>query len=168
MPDGVEPGDGGWGAIVEMQSFREFFENTYGYATGFYLINPTNTNGVETNTPVYGKIREVSVPDQYQARAGLSYTLWPEQGLAASLGARIDGQPTYDLIGGSNGFRRPGYAIYVEPGLNLTQGKYNFSLYVPVGVAYSRQKSELDREYDSHGPGAFASYLIVFSISRTF
>jgi hypothetical protein len=164
----LQPGDGGWGAILEMQAFRNIFENTYVYGTAYYLINPRDDTGVKTQSPVYGEFRDISVPDQYQARAGLSYALWPSQGLGVSLGGRIDGQPAHDLIGGSDGFRRPGYAIYVEPGLNLAWRKNNFSLYVPVGVAYDRQRSDLDRDNDSHGPGAFADYLIVFSVSRTF
>jgi hypothetical protein len=164
----IQPGDGGWGVILEMQSFRSIFERTYVYGTGYYLINPREDNGVYTQIPAYGQLRKVSVPDQYQARAGLSYALWPHQGLAVSLGGRIDGQPQEDLIGGNGGFRRPGYSIYVEPGLTLSRGKNTFSLYVPVGVAYNRQRSELDKDNDGHGPGAFADYLIVFSISRRF
>ncbi len=172
----IQPGDGGWGALLEMQSFRSLTENLYFYATGFYLANPREQNGTTTTYAGIGEV-ENSVPDQYQARAGLSVAVWPHQGLALSLGGRIDGIPTYDLIGGSDGFRRPGYSIYVEPGLSLSRGKTMFSLYVPVGVAYDRRASKLDKETrvpgsisptNGNGPGAFADYLIVFSISRQF
>jgi hypothetical protein len=164
----IQPGDGGWGVILEAQAFRSIFERTYVYGTGYYLVNPREETGVNTQLLTYGKYQNISVPDQYQARAGLSYALWPQQNLAVSLGGRIDGQPPDDLIGGEGGFRRPGYSVYVEPGLTLSRGKNTFSLFVPVGVAYNRQKSELDEDNGGHGPGAFADYLILFSVSRRF
>jgi len=164
----IQPGDGGWGLITEMQSFRGIFENTYAYATGFYLSNPRNTNGVDTSIPIYGKYRKDSVADQYQARAGLSYEVWPHQGLAVSLGGRIDGVLQRDLIGLSDGWRRPGYVIYVEPGLILSHGKNTFSVYVPVAVQRNRQGNVFDNEFHGHGPGAFADYLVLFSASRLF
>jgi hypothetical protein len=165
---GIQPGDGGWGLITEMQSFRGIFENTYVYATGFYLANPREENGANTQVPVYGRYWKNSVADQYQARAGLSYAVWPHQGLAVSLGARIDGIPQRDLIGSSGGWRRPGYEIYVEPGLILSRGKNAFSVYVPVAVQRNRQGSVLDDEFHGHGAGAFADYLVLFSASRKF
>jgi len=168
----IQLGDGGWGAITEVQAFRAFREDLWGYLTGFYLINPRDTNHAETSIPVYGKYQSVSVPDQYQARAGLSYIVWPSQALAVSLGARIDGIPIHDLVGGSDGFRRPGYSVYVEPGVSLTRWKTTFSLFVPVGVAYNRQKSELDEHgpntNGTQGTGAFANYLIQFGVTRPF
>ena len=165
---GIQPGDGGWGLITEMQSFRGIFENTYVYATGFYLANPREENGTSSQQPIYGKYRKNSVADQYQARAGLSYAVWPHQGLAISLGARIDGITQGDLIGGNGGWRRPGYEIYVEPGLILSRGKNAFSVYVPAAVVRNRQSSVLDNYYHGHGAGAFSDYLVLFSASRQF
>ena len=174
----IQPGDGGWGLIVEMQAFRNVLERTYLYASGFYLANPreTNTAKAQNQRPDLIGLRN-SVPDQYQGRLGLTYAVWPHQGLAVSLGARIDGITQRDLIGGSDGFRRPGYSIYVEPGLILSRGKTTFSLYVPVLAAANRQKSVPDEEFfgGPNGPpqphiyaGAFADYLITFSVSRRF
>jgi len=174
----LQLGDGGWGVMTEMQAFRAFREDLYGYLTGFYLINPRETNHSESQAPVYGTpgcsawncpgYRSTSVPDQYQARAGLSYIVWPEQALALSLGARIDGIPPHDLVGGSDGWRRPGYSVYVEPGVSLTRWKTTFSLFVPVGVAFNRQKNVLDQQYNGHGPGAFAKYVVQFGVTRAF
>ena len=178
----LQLGDGGWGVITEVQAFRAFREDLWGYLTGFYLINPRETNHAESSVPIYPfygsnqsctawncpGYRSVSVPDQYQARAGLSYVVWPEQALALSLGARIDGIPPNDLVGGSDGWRRPGYSVYVEPGVSLTRWKTTFSLFVPVGVAYNRQKNVLDHQNHNHGPGAFANYLVQFGVTRAF
>ena len=174
----IQPADGGWGLILETQAFRNVFDRTYLYASGFYLANPENTNGARTQAPLYGPDpQRISIPDQYQARAGVSYAIWPHQGLAVSLGARIDGMNRKDLIGESDGFRRPGYAIYAEPGLTLSRGKNTFSLSVPVLLGANREKNVLDEEADcsgstsatcGHGAGAYSDYLILFSVSRRF
>ena len=47
---------------------------------------------------------------------GFSYDIWPQAGVAVSFGARIEGIPAYDLIGGDMGFRRPGYTVSLETG----------------------------------------------------
>lgn len=164
----IQPGDGGWGIVVEAQGFRQLFPKTFAYAAGAYLANPREENHTETQVPVFGAIRRNSVPDQYLARAGLSYAVWAHQGLAMSVGGRIDGIPPYDLIGDSDGWRRPGYSVYVEPGLILSRGKNTFSVHVPVAVEINRQKNSLDKHFGTHGPGAFADYLILASISRRF
>src|SRR2546428_2548519 len=38
----------------------------------------------------------------------------PERGVSLSLGGRIDGIPYHDLIGKSDGFRRPGYVALAD------------------------------------------------------
>src|SRR5262249_2003010 len=66
----IQPGDGGWGAVLEFQAFQKVFEEAYLYASGLYLINPRNVNGTETTVPFGGAIQVNSVPDQYMARGG--------------------------------------------------------------------------------------------------
>jgi hypothetical protein len=166
---GIQPGDGGWGIMLETQGFRELSKNLYGYVAGFYLINPREKNGTETTRPQFGAIRINSVPDQYLGRVGLSYALWPEKGLSVSVGGRIDGMPVRDLIGGGDdGFRRPGYSIYVDPGLSWSWGKSHFNLSAPVAVERNRERSVLDMQQGKHGPGAFADFLILASFARRF
>ena len=82
------------------------------YLQGSYLFNPGNINGVPTrmanlNNP--NPDTRMSIPDQYLARGGLSYTLLPDWGLAVSLGGRMEGVPAKDFFGDSDGFRRPGF-----------------------------------------------------------
>ena len=115
-----------------------------------------------------GTIRNLSVPDQYSGRAGVGYTIWPEQGLSLSLGGRIDGVPTRDLVGGSEGFRRPGYSVSIEPGVSWNPGANRFSLLTPVMVHANRQKNIYDNRYGTHGPAAFADFVIIASFSRQF
>jgi hypothetical protein len=164
----AQPGDGGWGLFLELQAFQRLFQNLYAYASGFYLINPRDTNGTEKTSPLSTGVN--SVPDQYLGRVGLSYAVWPTHGLSFTLGGRIDGVPVHDAVGDSDGFRRAGYAIYVDPGLNWVFGKNTLSVNVPVAVARNLEASQ----YLDHGvvktsaAGAFADYVIVAAFSRQF
>jgi hypothetical protein len=153
-------GDGGVGAVLEAQAFQRLIENLYAYAAGLYLFNPRDVNGTPTPNPVGATVN--SVPDQYLGRAGLSYVVWPSGGLALSLGARIDGIPVHDAIGASDGFRRAGYALYIDPGINWSKGKNSLSINVPVAV----QRDLARTKYSS--AGAFADAIVVASYSRWF
>ncbi len=163
----IQPGDGGWGVILEVQAFTKLFARTYGYLNGTYLINPREKNGTQTFRSTPGE-EVMSVPDQYLGRIGLSYAVWPEKGLALSLGGRIEGVPVRDVIGGSDGFRRPGFAISVEPGLSWSSGANQLSLTAPVAVYRNRERSVADLRTNRHGDAAFADFLILFSYSRRF
>jgi len=33
----AQPGDGGWGFLLQMQAFQKIIKNLYGYISGFYL-----------------------------------------------------------------------------------------------------------------------------------
>jgi hypothetical protein len=164
----AQPGDGGWGLFLELQAFQKLMNNLYAYASGFYLINPRDTNGTERPSPTSTAVN--SVPDQYLGRAGLSYSIWPAKGLAVTLGARIDGVPVTDAVGDGNGFRRAGYALYVDPGINWAFEKNTLSVNVPVAVERNLQAST----YLDHGvlrtsaAGAFADFVVVVAFSRRF
>ncbi len=164
----IQPGDGGWGLDLELVGYQKIIDRLYGYVSGFYLINPREQNSAYTSIPQYGAVRNLSVPDQYLGRVGLTYAIWPKQGLLLSFGGRIDGIPTRDLVGGSEGFRRPGYSVYVEPGVSWTRAKNTFSLFTPVLMQANRQKNIYDDRYGGHGPGAFADFLIIASFTRRF
>jgi hypothetical protein len=97
----LQPGDGGWGMVVETVAYQKLFTNAFAYGSGFYLFNPREKNGAVTTLPVYGEYRNLSVPDQYMGRVGLNYALLPQKGVSASFGGRIDGIPSRDVFGGS-------------------------------------------------------------------
>lgn len=159
----IQPGDGGWGYIVQVQTIASPFHNAIAYLSGSYLLNPRKLSDVrrEPGSTVFW-----SVPDVYTSRAGLAFAFWPNLGLSASLGARIDGQPVRDLIGrGDTGFRRPGYSLAIDPGLALTVGPSAMTISAPVRVAADRQASVLDRSTGKHGGGDFASSLIFIGYS---
>ena len=111
----------------------------------------------------------MSVPDQYMARVGANYAI--SNKLIASAGARLEGVPVYDVIGGSGDFRRPGYVVSVEPGLNYQANKVNFYVTAPIALYRNRTQSVTDKIRSAktgtfvNGDAAFADYSINFGIS---
>jgi Putative MetA-pathway of phenol degradation len=165
----IQPGDGGFGAIVDLQAFQRIAHSGFAlYGSATYLINPSNTNGVKTYRTGLGE-EIMSVADQYLARAGGSYANAGWKGFGVSLGGRIEGVPVEDLVGGSDGFRRPGYAVSIEPAVSYSRGAHTFSLSVPFAVERNRQRSVPDRLVPGrHGDAAFADYLILLGYWRKF
>ncbi|MEZ5300430.1 MAG: transporter [Verrucomicrobiales bacterium] len=169
----IQPGDGGWGVTAEVFGYAQIAPRLSAYFQGFYLSNPRDTNGAATNRSNPYEA-DMSVPDQFSARAGLAFEILPSAGLAVGLGARIDGVPVRDLIGGSNGFRRPGFAVAVEPGIFWHRGDWAASVTVPVAVHRNRQRSVADKRLTDdtgvyrHGDAAFADFFVSASITRRF
>lgn len=175
----IQPGDGGWGITADVNAYKKLFGSLYLYANGFYLFNPRNTNGVRTfRETLVANILDneaiMSVADQYLMRLGLSQSLNFLPGLSWSLGGRIEGVPVSDLFGKSEGFRRPGYAFSIEPGLNWMKGKTNFGVSIPLAVYRNRLQSLTDLEsqriygIERHGDAAFADYLLIINYAYRF
>ena len=144
MDQSVQPGDGGWGVMVEGQAFWRV-KRTFLFASGSYLVNPKETNdtpsiiailGLPTNTGQFAGLSVNSVPDQYLARAGGTVHVW--KGFSATLAWRMEGLKSYDLFGQSFGWRRPGTEMFIEPGVSFSQGPHTVSFNVPFGYYYNR------------------------------
>jgi hypothetical protein len=162
----IQPGDGGVGAILDLQAFLRFAANrAAAYVTATYLANPRNTNGVPTYQDTAGE-EVMSVADQYLYRAGVTW--FPSKRVGLSLGARMEGVPSHDWIGDEDGFRRPGYAVSIEPGFSYTRGPHTFSLMTPWAVYRNRQQSVPEQANGDHGDAAFADYLILTGYIRRF
>lgn len=162
----IQPGDGGVGLIAELIYYRSLGanENTYAFFTGSYLINPKDTNGVPTFRSRASEAI-MSVPDTYVVRTGITRLLSQRIGMTGDLAFRAEGVPAEDLVGSSNGFRRPGYAIYIEPGLNLQRGAHRLSVNIPVAIQRNRVRSVTDRLDGRHGDAAFADSLFLLTYS---
>ena len=160
----IQLGDGGWGFNVEVHGSHKYF-----YYSGFYLFNPRNTNGVLTyRTRASESI--MSVPDQFSLRAGLSA---PVKNFQFTAGGRFEGVPVRDVLGKSDGFRRPGYIVSIEPGVNFIHKNAFFSANVPTALYRNRTRSVTDirdttPENFRHGDAAFANYLINIGVGYRF
>jgi hypothetical protein len=176
LDQSVQLGDGGTGFTVEANTFKNFSKHFSGYGNFYYLLNPAEQNGTrtyrETLTPALANEAICSVPDQYMARIGANYTA--KGGFSASLGGRIEGIPVHDLVGGSGDFRRPGFVISAEPGVNYAVKKVNLFASVPVALVRNRLQSVTDKENSIkngkfvRGDAAFADYVVNLGISIKF
>ena len=163
----VQAGDGGTGFAVDIQAYHHTYFETLLYFSGTYLFNPRDTNGVSSFRSAKGET-VLSVTDQYLYRGGLAHRIPKVRGLAGSIGGRMEGVPVRDAFGKSNGFRRPGYAISVEPGVLYAAGKYTFAATAPLAVERNRKISVADYQNHTHGDAAFADFSLIFSAARRF
>jgi hypothetical protein len=160
----IQLGDGGVGAIFQLQAYRQLAGDAVWYGYGWYLLTPREQTAVAS--PLAGV--PLSVPDVYSVRSGISTALWRRHGISASLGPRIDGIPLHDFVGGSSGFRRPGYSLYVEPGIVVSSGRSTWSINVPVRVHQDFQRSLADMAYGSAGGGDLAKFLLLIGYTVRF
>ena len=170
----IQLGDGGTGITIEANGFYNFSPLVGLYGNLFYLLNPREQNGVPTYRSNANEAI-MSVPDQYMARLGVNYGFKGGlKNLSVALGGRLEGIPVYDVIGGSEGFRRPGYIVSAEPGVNFMVKKSTFYLAVPVALVRARTQSVPDKETTmqtgvyKNGDAAFADYLINVGFTTRF
>ena len=171
----IQPGDGGTGITFEFNGFYNFSHVVGVYGNFFYLSNPREVNGTSTtrggtasatnkkyNTDV------MSVPDLMMTRAGVAVMV---SQFTFAGGMRVEALPSSDLIGGSRGFRRPGYIVSAEPSITYVAKKISFNLAVPVAVKRNRTQSDSDKRRSAdtgthvQGDAAFADYLISAGIT---
>lgn len=164
----MQPGDGGWGFVVGSQAYKALWSRSDVYLEGQYLFNPMDTNGVATFRSQPGQ-GIMSVTDQYLYRAGLSQGVPKLHGLAVSLGLRGEGVPVRDLLGDSNGFRRPGSILSLDPGFMYNFRHTVFSVNGPWALYRNRPPSVPEIQHNTtNGDAFFADYTIIASLSHHF
>ena len=166
----IQLGDGGTGITFELNGYYNFSHKVGVYGNFFYLSNPRDQNGISnahgaavSASSIANGSNIMSVPDQYMARAGVSLQF---DRLNISAGVRDDCLPVHDLIGASDGFRRPGYIISGEPGVTYVFNKISLYSYVPIAIVRNRTQSVPDKistaltgKY-THGDAAFANCVV--------
>lgn len=185
MDQAIQPGDGGVGISAELQVFRQLTGRLYGFANGYYLFNPKESNGTFKSPPKAGLegYEIYASPDQYFARAGLSVSIDKKENFNVSLAGRLEGIPAYDAFGGQVAYRRPGYVAAIEYGFSYRIGKHNLSLFLPYNIIKNRIQSAADiasqdlqnsvitdpaKRVHVQGDAAFADYSINFGYSYRF
>ena len=174
----IQLGDGGTGFTTEINAYFNLSHTINLYGNFYYLISPREQNGVSTargGTPSASAVANqsdvMSVPDQMMIRGGANFIV---DKFTFSAGLRNECLPVHDLIGGSNGFRRPGYIISAEPGITYAFKKINLYAYVPIAVTRNRMQSVPDKistalngKY-TQGDAAFADYTVNIGMSIKF
>jgi hypothetical protein len=159
----IEPGDGGWGIQLEAQGFTRI-GRTFVFGSVNYLANPRDVSDA-----VYARAAGLymrdhnSVPDQYVGRVGVGVPVW--KNIGASVSFRAEGVPRYDLIGRSDGFRRPGQELYIEPGITFTTGRSTIQFNMPHGFYRYRAP---DPYTGSNGDATFPDWVALGSYSYKF
>ncbi|MCX6626903.1 MAG: hypothetical protein NTW28_04635 [Candidatus Solibacter sp.] len=159
----IQLGDSATGFAIDYMAYKSLPRRFTLFSTGVYLFNPKNT--YTATTP---GARALSVPDQYLFRGGLGYGVPKLRGVALSAAGRVEGVPARDLIGREDGFRRPGYAVSVEPGLQYARGRNLWSFSYAIAVHRDRTRSVPDVRAGTHGDAAFADSVLLIGYSRIF
>jgi hypothetical protein len=172
----IQLGDGGTGIIGELNTFYIINTTISLYGNFYYMMNPREQNGVPATlggrTPphldsIAGNVL-TSVADVYSIRAGASFSF---NKLSVSLGIRDEGVPVNDLVGGSEGVRRPGYNFSIEPGIVYNLKKISFYSYIPIVASRGTKQNVPDKNKSAYtgtytiSQGGFANYLVFVGIS---
>lgn len=164
----LQPGDGGWGFVLGAQGYKSLWKRGDLYGQAQYLFNPEDTNGVKTFRSQPGQ-GVMSVTDQYLYRLGVSQGMPKVRGVALSLGVRGEGVPVRDLLGDSNGFRRPGSVISIDPGLMVNVRRTTLMVNGPWALRRDRPPSVPEIEYGTrNGDAFFADYTVIVTLSHHF
>ena len=168
----IQPGNGGWGMVMQWMGFQRINKSLTFYTDGDYIATQGGTNGVKrgasqsTTQPLNNY---VAISDQYLFEAGVEFPLPWVKGLSATVGPRDEGVPADNLFPNSNdGFRRPGFAVTAGPGGQYVRGHNILNAGVYKAVHRDRTSSYPDSVYSSHGDAAFAQYVWLASWTHRF
>ena len=165
----IQPGSGGYGLQFSAQGFKSLPWTTQVYVNGSYTLTPQNTNKTARTTTSTNPLTAYnSIGDQYLVEAGLARPIQQIRGLTVTFGPRWEGAPAKDLIGESLGFRRPGYALSLAPGLQYAYRRNQITFQMGKAILRDRTRSIPDRISGTHGDAAFADYVWLGSYSYRF
>lgn len=161
----IQPGSGGWGMIFEWQGFRDMGHNFTVYSTGSYLATQGGYNNVLRNANALNQPLTAynAIQDQYLVQAGFSHPISKIKGLTLTFGPRWEGVPAVNMLGNDLGFRRPGFAISLEPGFIYARGGQMLQASIGKALYRDRTRSVPDQMLGTHGDAAFADYVWLLS-----
>jgi hypothetical protein len=163
IDEAFQLGNGGWELLLRAQGTAQISGPFFAYGSGYYGLSLTEHTDVVQGGAYRG------VPDTYSGRLGAAYLLPFLDDLVLSAGGRINGVTVRDVIGGGDLYwRRPGYEVYVEPGLTWTRGATMASFSFPVRVYQKKVDSLLDSSLRRHVGSDFAPFLVIASVGRRF
>lgn len=163
IDEAFQPGSGGWAMLLTAQGTALITGPLFAYASGYYGMSLTEHTEVFQGAALRG------VPDTYSGRLGVAYLLPPLDGVALSLGGLINGVTVKDIVGGGDLYwRRPGYEVFVAPGLTWTFGPNMANITVPVRVYQNKLDSLLDVSLNRHISAGFVPWLFQATFARRF
>jgi hypothetical protein len=156
----IQPGTGGYGFIFQWNAYKNIPGNQL-YFSGSYLATPQNYNHVLRSATAAAQPLTAynSISDEYLMEAGIAHPIRKIPGLTVLFGPRMEGVPARDLIGDNLGFRRPGFAISLEPGLEYYHNGNIFTIQIARAIYRDRTRSVPDVMLGTHGDAAFADWV---------
>lgn len=176
----IQLGDGGFGFSVQSQGFAKLESDyLFAYYSIYYLFTPGDTLSWEKKVakidPANDPAVNFSISDQYLIRGGLTYTPSTLAGTAINMGFRYEGIPVEDVFGETNGRRRPGKVLSIEPSVTYVTGNNIFSVGLPFPIYRNRTQSvqDIERQLTDPGPAgeprwgdaAFSDYTLFITYS---
>jgi hypothetical protein len=157
----IQPGQGGWGIPWEWVAYKNwrgsqlYFNGSYTMMTKDLGARRSNTNNPITMTQFN------AVTDQYLLEGGVAHPVRKVKGLSVLFGPRMEGVPAKNLlpVGDNLGFRRPGFAVSVEPGIQYAKDGNVFSITIARAIYRDRTRSVPDILTGGHGDAAFANWV---------
>jgi hypothetical protein len=164
----IQPGQGGWGIPLQWSSYVNALNSQF-YFNGSYLGMLADINGVlrsSTLNPVT-LTQYNAITDEYLLEAGVAHPIRKIRGLTLTFGPRMEGVPSRNLFptGNNLGFRRPGFAISAEPGIQYARHGNVLTLTIARALYRDRTRSVPDILTDGHGDAAFANWVWLASYS---
>jgi hypothetical protein len=167
----IQPGQGGWGMPFQWVAYKNV-GNTQLYFNGTYtaMFQSINLNTLRSTTLNPVTLTQYnSISDQYLLEAGIARPISKIKGLTLTVGPRMEGAPAKNLFPGDNlGFRRPGFAISIEPGFQYARAGSVFTFQIGKAFYRDRTRSVPDVLTNGHGDAAFADYVWLASYSYRF
>jgi hypothetical protein len=164
----IQPGQGGWGIPLQWSSYVNALNSQF-YFNGSYLGMLADINGVLRSTTLnpVTLTQYNAISDEYLLEAGVAHPIRKIRGLTLTFGPRMEGVPARNLFptGNDLGFRRPGFAISAEPGIQYTRHGIVLSLTIARALYRDRTRSVPDLLTDGHGDAAFANWVWLASYS---
>jgi hypothetical protein len=164
----VQPGQGGWGIPLQWSAYANALNSQF-YFNGSYLGMLEDINSVlrsATLNPVT-LTQYNAITDEYLMEAGVAHPISKVRGLTLTFGPRMEGVPARNLFPAGNdlGFRRPGFAISAEPGIQYARHGNVLTLTIARAVYRDRTRSVPDLLTNGHGDAAFANWVWLASYS---
>lgn len=157
----IQPGQGGWGIPWEWSAFKNWRSSQF-YFNGSYTMMTKDLGARRSNNNNPLTLTQFNaVSDQYLLEGGVAHPISKIRGLTVLFGPRWEGVPARNLlpVGDNLGFRRPGFAVSVEPGIQYVRNGQVFSFTIARAIYRDRTRSVPDVLTGGHGDAAFANWV---------
>ncbi|MFY9725858.1 MAG: hypothetical protein WB579_26035 [Bryobacteraceae bacterium] len=165
----IQPGQGGWGIPLQWAAFRNWRTSQF-YFNGSYTAMLEDINGVLRTGAAANPVTLTqynAIMDQYLVEGGVAHPISKIRGLTVTFGPRMEGVPARNLFptGNDLGFRRPGFAVSAEPGIQYVRHGNMISFTIARAIYRDRTRSVPDDLTGGHGDAAFANWVWLASYS---